>query len=96
MAIEEKTIPVAEIEYKEKFPEAHEIRARKYAEMIRAGHKFLPISVFGKRFENDTYQVFDGHARVLAHKLLGLTEIEAIVSLVDKNGKSISCKKKGE
>ena len=90
--VELKKIPIKEIAYKELHPVAHEERARKYAEQIKQGRVFKPINVFGKRFKGDTYQVFDGHARVLAHKIVGRKTIDAEITLVDKNGKSLRCK----
>ena len=84
-------IPVDEVEFKERFPVALEERAEKYAELLKKGVKFPPIHVFGKRFKGDTYLVFDGHARLEAHKRAGFKEIEAIVVLVDENGNSIKC-----
>lgn len=92
LLVETKKISVAEIEYKEKYPLAHEIRAKKYAKLMKEGTQFKPILVFGKRFKNDTYQVFDGHARVLAHKLLNRKKIDAEITLVDAKGRPISCK----
>lgn len=92
-AVETKKIPLKEISYKEIHPIAHEMRAKKYADMMKGGVKFKPILVFGKRFEGDTYEVFDGHARVLAHKMLGKKEIKAEITLVDRKGRPISCKK---
>ena len=90
--IELKKIPIKEIEYKEVHPIAHEERAKKYAEQLKQGRVFRPINVFGKRFKGDTYQVFDGHARVLAHKIAGRKTIDAEITLVDKKGNSIRCK----
>jgi ParB-like chromosome segregation protein Spo0J len=92
LLVEVKKIPVKEISYKEVHPVAHEERARKYAEAIKKGVPFKPIMVFGKRFEGDTYEVFDGHARVLAYKTLGIEEIEAEITLVDEKGRPRSCK----
>jgi len=89
--VETRNIPVKEISYKEVQPVAHEARAEKYADMIRKGAKFKPIMVFGKRHKGDTYEVFDGHARVLAHRLLGKKEIEAEITLVDKRGRPKTC-----
>ena len=86
-----RKIRVDEISYKEVHPVAHEVRAEKYAELIKKGISFKPIMVFGKRFKGDTYEVFDGHARVLAHKLLGIKEIEAEVTLVDRKGRPLKC-----
>jgi len=85
-------IPTSEISYKEVNPVAHEERAKKYAELIKKGVKFKPILVFGKRHDGDTYEVFDGHARVLAYKILGMKEIDAEITLVDERGRPISCK----
>lgn len=82
------SIPLKEIEYKEKHPVRHESRAKKYAKMIKAGHKFKPIMVFGKRHRGDTYQVFDGHARVLASRFLGRKTIRAEITLVDRKGRT--------
>lgn len=90
--IELKKIPIKEIVYKEARAVAHEERARKYAEQLKQGRIFKPINVFGKRFKGDTYQVFDGHARVLAYKMAGRKMIDAEITLVDKNGKSLRCK----
>ena len=90
--IEMKKIPIKEIDYKELHPVAHEERARKYAKQLKQGRIFKPINVFGKRFKGDTYQVFDGHARVLAYKMAGRKMIDAEITLVDKKGKSITCK----
>ena len=90
--VEVKNILEEEIEYKERYPVAHKSRAEKYADLIRKGVEFPPIQVFGKRFEGDTYQVFDGHARVLAHRLLGLEDIESEITLVHRRGLPISCK----
>lgn len=89
--IEKRKIPVDEISYKEVQAVAHEVRAKKYAELMRKGTKFKPIMVFGKRYKGDTYEVFDGHARVLAHRILGKKEIEAEITLVDKKGRPKSC-----
>lgn len=84
-----KRIPLAEIVYKEKHPVRHETRAKKYAKMMRQGFQFPPIQVFGKRRKGDTFQVFDGHARVLAARILGKQRILADITLVDKTGLSI-------
>jgi len=89
--VETRKIPINEISYKETQPVAHKARAEKYAELIRKGTKFKPIMVFGKRHKGDTYQVFDGHARVLAHRILGQKQIEAEITLVDRKGKPRSC-----
>ena len=90
--VEEKKIPLKEIVYKESKAVAHEERARKYAELMKKGVIFPPIMVFGKRFKGDTYQVFDGHARVLAAQMIGRKRIDAEVTLVDEKGKSKPCK----
>ena len=92
---EEKKIPIDEIEFGEAKPGALERRAKKYAAMILSGpcDEFKPISVFGKRFEDDTYQVFDGHARIEAYRIAGKTEIPAKITLVDKHGHLIHCNK---
>jgi len=90
--VELKKIPIKEISYGEVYPVAHEERARKYAEQIKQGRIFKPINVFGKRFKGDTYQVFDGHARVLAYKMAGRKMIDAEVTLVDEKGRSIRCR----
>ena len=86
-----KKIPVDEVEFGERFPVALEERAEKYAELLRQGKELPPISVFGKRYPSDTYLVFDGHARLVAHRKLGLKEIDALITLVDSEGKSIKC-----
>ena len=92
--IEIKDIPINQISYGEKYPVAQTMRARKYSELMKKGKQFPRIHVFGKRFKGDTFQVFDGHARVLAHKFLGKKRIKAEITLVDKNGRSIRCKRK--
>jgi len=89
-----KSIPVNEVSYGEKYPVAHQMRAQKYAELIKSGKKFPAVMVFGKRHKGDSYQVFDGHARVLAHKILGKKRISALITLVDQNGRPVKCERK--
>jgi len=91
-ALVHKKILVNEVDFKEKYPVALEQRAEKFAELLKRSEKIPPISVFGKRHKEDTYQVFDGHARLVAHKKLGLKKIDALITLVKPDGRSVTCK----
>ena len=91
-SIERKKILVKEIVFKEKYPVALKERAEKYAKLMKKGKKFPPVMVFGKRYKKDTYQVFDGHARLLAHKINKQKKIKAEITLVNKKGRPIPCK----
>jgi len=89
---EKKKIDISQIEFKEKQPVKIEERSKKYAKQMKQGKKFPPIQVFGKRHKYDTYQVFDGHARLLAHKLNKKRKILAEITLVNRKGQSLKCK----
>lgn len=61
---------------------------RQLSESIRSNGLLQPISV---REKDGNYEVIDGHRRVEAHKILGLTEIKALVNNVsDKEAQVIS------
>lgn len=85
--IQRRVIPVSQVEFKEKQPVQLELRAKRYAERMKAGERFPPIHVFGPRFPGDTFQVYDGHARVTAAKLLGHKVIDAEITLVNRKGR---------
>lgn len=91
-----KKIRVKEIVPKERQPVRLKSRSTRYAEKMKGGEQFPPIQVFGKRFRGDTFQVFNGHARVQAHKLLGREKILAEITIVDKKGRTVRWTRKGE
>ena len=94
---ETKKIPIAEVEMKEKgygwgdTEASQQKRGSEYADLMGRGIHFPPIKVFGKRHKSDTYQVFDGHARLTAHKINKDKFIEAEITLVDDKGNSMRC-----
>jgi len=91
-------IPITEIEFSEvghgwgDTETSQERRGTHYAELMKKGIVFPPVQVFGKRTSNDTYLLFDGHARVTAHKINNDKFIEVDITVVDNKGQSIKCK----
>lgn len=93
-----KKIPISQIEMKEKSSggwgdteASQQRRGSEYAKLMKKGVGFPPIKVFGKRHASDTYQVFDGHARLTAHKINKEKTIKAQITLVDSKGNSLRC-----
>ena len=93
-----KKIPISQIEFSEvghgwgDIEASQEQRGSRYAELMKEGVEFPPIQVFGKRTPDDTYKVFDGHARVTAHKINKDELIEAEITVVDETGTSMKCR----
>ena len=93
-----KKIPINQIEFSEvghgwgDTEASQEQRGSEYAKLMKEGVEFPPIQVFGKRTPDDTYKVFDGHARVTAHKMNKDGLIEAEITVVDETGKSARCR----
>lgn len=85
-----KNIPLSEIVLKEGsefwYGTSQEIRSDKMIDFIKTGGVLPRVSVFGKRFKGDKYQLFDGHARYMAYKKMKTKTIPAIITLVDKEG----------
>ena len=73
-----KSIHLSEIELRETYVET--LGRKRYEAMSKLlSGSFPPIIVFGKRFEEDNYKIYDGHHRVLAAKKRGDEEILAYV-----------------
>lgn len=61
-----------------------------FVKMLEEGKEPPPIKVFGKVKESDKYDLYDGHRRVLAALETGKKTINAEVTMVDENGRSLS------
>ena len=57
--------------------------------LVKPRKSGLPIEVFGKRSEGDSYQIIDGHRRVMEAKSEGKEWIKAWVTKVDSSGKPV-------
>ena len=61
-------------------------KAEIFALAMKAGSRFPMIAVFGRRFEDDKYKVYDGKLRLNAYKIIGKKNVKAKVIRVTEEG----------